>query len=732
VRGVYLLNSNPNIVPNVFIDVNVANVPGVGAATVQLAAPYTDPSSGLPSTNYLYLRDDYLGGANNPFVFANIPYNYTFTVSSTPLVFAAPTPSGFPTNFMFSAGTVTNTYSYTSVQFSPTTIATNPPTPYATNYLAILPGRIEINATNELNLTSANISGPNYISINAPHQFDGSSGAQIYAPYADINLGVTNGFLTLSNLLQSGTERWNGTLQAWSATWLYTDTNGVTYDYRFLLVDSQLSPTVPSTVQNMTLHGTNSIVISDDFNIDGTLSADARNLTLTTNGPNANTRVGELNIETPSILWGSSLPNLRNLTNYGIINLENVGVFGAAAPSEYYSFINSGTISDQGSLIWADNFTSSGVFSNGLNQFTLQSQTATLTNSLLVAGQDISFNTGSLFATNSTILSGQQLLITAGSVTDNGSPAGNFWSAGGNLGVGLDLPVKPSGDLLGTTITNIAPDNEFVVNTWPGQDYGATVAGYSNNVAVGQLILDSLPTTHSPTASRIIFTGTAVSNAMYVDQLVLADAATNLVNQNVSALGGNGGGAGDNDNVIIYYARAIENVGTNVYDKSEKLNYKNNGRLRWVPGYAGYFSSTNIVYTNIVGTVTNISTNTVNAALAQSNDIDSDGDGTNNLTDPTPFFVSGEVNFKLTVTNKPPLTALISWQSIPAATNYVYYKTNLLSVNWQVLTNFVSPAAVPPVGGWPITNIISDVVNPVSPRYYRVGVKPNNSNLYGP
>jgi len=164
----------------------------------------------------------------------------------------------------------------------------------------------------------------------------------------------------------------------------------------------------------------------------------------------------------------------------------------------------------------------------------------------------------------------------------------------------------------------------------------------------------------------------------------------------------------------------------------EKLNYKNNGRLRWVSGYAGYFSSTNIVYTNIVGSVTNISTNTVNAALAQSNDIDSDGDGTNNLTDPTPFFVPGEVNFKLTVTNKPPLTALISWQSIPASTNYVYYKTNLLSVNWQVLTNFVSPAAVPPVGGWPITNIISDVVNPVSPRYYRVGVKPNNSNLYGP
>lgn len=697
-----------------------------------MTSAYTDPSSGLPATNYLYLNDDYEGGANNPFVYGNIPDNFTFSVSSTPLAIIAPTPAGFPTNFVFDPGAVTNTYSYTSVQFSPTTIATNPPTPYATNYLAILPGRVEINATNDLDLTAATITGPNYISLNAPHQFDGSSGAQIFAPYADINLGVTNGFLTVSNLLQSGTERWSGTLQAWSTTWTGTNADGSSTLYLVLLVDSQLSPTVPATVQNMTLHGTNSIVISDDFNIDGTLSADAQNLTLTTNGPGAFSSAGELNIETPNILWGASLPNLRNLTNFGVINLDNVGVFGAATPSEYYSLINHGTIADQGSFIWADNFTSSGVFSNGLNQFTLQSQTATLTNGLLYAAGDISIATTGLFATNTAIVSGQQLAITAATVSDGGAPSGNFWSVGGNLAVGLDLPVKPSGDLLGTTITNIAPDNEFVVNTWPGQDYGATVAGYSNNVAVGQLVLDSLPTTHSPAKSRLIFSGTAVSNAMYVDQLVLADAATNLVNQNVSALGGNGGGASDNDNVILYYARAIEVVGTNVYDKSEKLNYKNNGRLRWVPGYAGYFSSTNIVYTNIVGSVTNTYTNTVNAALAQSTDIDSDGDGTPNGQDSTPFFVPGEVNFKLTVTNKPPLTALISWQSIPASTNYVYYKTNLLSAGWQVLTNFVSPAAVPPVGGWPITNIISDVVNPFSPRYYRVGVYPNNTDLYGP
>ena len=213
---------------------------------------------------------------------------------------------------------------------------------------------------------------------------------------------------------------------------------------------------------------------------------------------------------------------------------------------------------------------------------------------------------------------------------------------------------------------------------------------------------------------------------------MLADAATNLdSSHNVKALGGpadgSGGGVNDNDNVVIYYARALINGN----DVSEKLDYRNNKRLRWVPGYVGYFSSTNIVYTNIVGGMTNFSTNTVNAALAQSTDIDSDGDNIPNGQDSTPFFVPGEVNFKLTVTNKPPLTAYISWQSIPASTNYVFYKTNLVSTNWQVLTNFVSPSAVPPAGGWPITNTVSDVVNLLQPRYYRVRVDPNMADLYG-
>ena len=68
---------------------------------------------------------------------------------------------------------------------------------------------------------------------------------------------------------------------------------------------------------------------------------------------------------------------------------------------------------------------------------------------------------------------------------------------------------------------------------------------------------------------------------------------------------------------------------------AEKINNAslagaNGGRLLWVPQYAGYFSSTNLVYPDG-------STNTVNAALAASKQVDSDGDGLANPATPPLF-----------------------------------------------------------------------------------------------
>jgi hypothetical protein len=53
---------------------------------------------------------------------------------------------------------------------------------------------------------------------------------------------------------------------------------------------------------------------------------------------------------------------------------------------------------------------------------------------------------------------------------------------------------KPAtGDLLGTEIVTRAPRFVSVAHTWAAEDRGATPDGFTNNVAIGRLTLDSLP-----------------------------------------------------------------------------------------------------------------------------------------------------------------------------------------------------------------------------------------------
>jgi hypothetical protein len=252
-----------------------------------------------------------------------------------------------------------------------------------------------------------------------------------------------------------------------------------------------------------------------------------------------------------------------------------------------------------------------------------------------------------------------------------------------SVGSGFNLPIKPAlGDLLGTTITLAAPTHENVVNTWAGTDRGLSTAGYTNNEAIGQLILNVAPSTVGGHNGVLTFNGAGVSNALYIDALVLTNFATqgNATNQyNFPWLSiGN--------NMMVYFAQAWEN-GHSVAEAIDNAsrNGANGGRLRWIYDYAGYYSSTNYVYTNQFG---RSFTNAVNAALAQSTVIDSDSDGIPNALDPTPFFEHSEIDLKVTVTNRPPLSAMVRWTTIPNATNFIYFATNIPTTNWLPFTNF--------------------------------------------
>jgi len=848
IRAVFIEDFSSNVTFNVYFPPLIGPSSATNAV-VEWVGSYLDVASGNNFNSYLYLFDDYNRGAATNLTLVNgLPDNFTFAQSSAPLLVGVPAPAGFQN--IFPDGSISNQYAFANADLISTTVSTNT---IVNHSITNLPGRLQISAARDLNLAFAQITGPNYMSVICTNQFDGSTGALIQSPFSDFNLGVTNGFLTISNLSAPQVPTWNGNVQAYSTLWQNTDTNtgvAVTNTFCVLIVSSRLTPTTRAQVQDLILHGTNSVVISDTLNVMRTLNIDAQNLTLTTNGVGvgATSLDGELNLTGSSILWQSSLPNVRNLTNNGAIRTGNSANFGnpltvnvtpavpgaaavgtlsqsgtanvaandtvtigtsnykfvsllsggqtnqvkrgstfdgsmnnlisainhtagsgtvystgtttnpqvqagslvshaftvtartagAAANAiattttsthltwngqthltggvdfvaaitniiafPYDTFINHGLISDLGSIVYAGYFENGGYITNGAaGSFILQSQSAVVTNGTILANGDLSITANSLVTSNATFSAGRSLVLQVTNLlTDSDVTNGNFWSVFGASSVGLKLPIKPPfGDLRSTTITNTALANKNVVNTWAGQDRGVSVNGYTNNVAVGRLILDASAN------DLFTFNGAGVSNAIYVDYLAFQNQATNRdPSGNMSVLS-------INTNMVIYYAQAVID-GISV---AEKINHKNNDRLRWVAAYAGNYSSTNIVSGGV--------TNSVNLALLQSVNIDSDGDGIPNAFDPTPFFF-GSTNMVMTMvlTNG---QVLLTWPTIPNATNIVFYTTNCATAPYMVLTNFVTPPA-PPYA--PITAMFYDLI--LNQRFYQVRVDPNNVSLYGP
>ena len=329
-----------------------------------------------------------------------------------------------------------------------------------------------------------------------------------------------------------------------------------------------------------------------------------------------------------------------------------------------------------------------------------------MTNAILEVAADASITSGSLITSNIFLEADRSLTLTITNVlTDTGPTNDSIWIVGdASIGNGLKMTrLPPTATLLGTSIYNYAPANRTTLNTWAGIDEGAVSQGFTNNAAIGQLILNA---EGAAPFTRFNFSGTGTSNAIYVDQLVLNGFASYIYHGNTNSIPT----LSFNTNLVIYYADATD---PNVGDVSFLLNGFNTNHLRWVPGYVGHFSSTTLVYPNG-------STNTLNSGLVNSPYFDSNANGTPNSSDPMPLFVPSQMNFMSYLTNNPANTMVISWDTVPLATNYVYYSTNMM--NWQLLTNpFVTPEPAPGV----ITNIM--VFDPLmSPsRYYQVVVYPD-------
>ncbi len=755
VRMIFLQDTSVNVATNVYI-VGNQGTNGVGTAHVEWVGSYTDPATGQTSSRYLYLINDYMQGSSTNILKygdpgTGVPNNFSILTSPTQLALGAPNPAGFIANVLSSDSITNNIYSYVNAQLITTSVSTNSGN---TGVIALtnLPGRVEITASNVLNLSRATLSGMNYLLLKSPKHFVYDGRSQIAAAYSDIYLGNTNNSMAVTNLIKPSVPQWSGNIEAWTTRWVVSNTvpayPGYNFDFRALLVASQVNPVSASQVQDFALYSSNNVVISDVLNITRSLSLNCTNLLLTTNGigVGAQSLDGELNLGAPGIIWESSVPRLSCLTNYGAIRTLSSAKFGKVS-SPYLTLVNSGLIRDVGNtIIYANNFENYGTIAAAAGLLVAQAQSANMTNASLLASGTMSLTASNLVMVGTSIHSGGSLTLNvSGLLTDTGVLSSNFWSIGENYpgfgyAAGLNLAAKPAaGDLLGTTITNYAAVGTSTVdNLWAGEDRGYSVAGYSNNAAIGQLVLDAMT---NSTQFHFIGTGVAgVTNAIYVDCLQLWDFAdpadpNNWSSATLSALD-------FDDNVVIYYAQALTKSGVSV---AEFINGWNNDHLRWVPTYAGHFSSTNIVYPD--GT-----TNAVNLALATSSNLDPDRDGIlngNNLPDPTPILVPSQLAFNLVLTNLPPRSVRIGWRTIPLAGNSIFYKTDLASSNWLPFTNFdnyyygngtavANPAHtnyfVSPqpylIGGTPVDNGQSTnvwVFDPLTnvPHFYRIMVQPN-------
>jgi hypothetical protein len=712
VQAVFLQNPNPGISNKVYF---LGGPTGFEEIVVEWNWLSTNYATGLPETNYLYLTDSFLGMTNRVYIngLANgqltyQPGNYWFYRSMQPLGFGIPAPPGLPAG-LFDAGNLTNEYAAYQAIFQPSSAI---PGDIYGQTVPQLPGRVEITGSGTLDLTQTRITANNFISISATNHFMGSGRATIAAPYLSLNLGSTNGVLAVSNTIVPSISRPLGLIDLWSGRW--SSATAFSNRWHVLFVDSRIvSAALPSAydvglrVRNQTGLGTNAdIFVSDVMNIQNSLLIQGQSLTLTTNEPGSPTPYGAINLTTLNLPeWSQVTPLLRNLTNNGALTTPNAAIFATRyfppystsnALVPYLSMVNNGSISNNGTTLMADWFVNSGKVDAGQGSLTLQATSAWLTNGTFMARKGlIRLAAKSMVVSNYSLTSGNALTLTATTLLDDGSltqPVAtvtnkSFWS----VGFGFNLSNLPTaGSLLATTITDAAPAqlNVVIPHLWPGVDRGATAQGYSSNCAVGRLVLNSSMN------CLFSFAGTGLSNALYVDVLELEGVATNRDKA------GNLTSLDLAPNMVIYYAQALMG-GVSV---AEKLNHRNGDRLRWVSGYAGYFSSTNILYPDG-------KTYSFNAALAASCNFDSNNNGIANCSDPAPIFVLSQ--FSALPIGK---VLNLGWNVNAGgwATNTVYFTPTLVPVNWQVLTQFVSRLSGGRLGA-------TDAVGKTN-RFYRVNV----------
>lgn len=681
--------------------------------SVELSATVSNVVTMQDDTLTLYLVDRMASETNSGFA-ANLNAN-PITYRPSPYLVSRLQPFEFffgdgpnsvvVTNLLYDARTFSNSIvsaGYAAYGFTADRLAATQPAIIPAS-ITNIPGRMEINA-GSLNLERTRFRSDGLVTVKGKHLVS-STNANMDAFNLKFDLGSTNGTLRIQNLAKREVTRFGGGVQAWSAIWSNSSqliitnnfapdtnvppnfvpapiTNTILYGFHVLIVDAgQVNLPTPVTTLDFIARATN-VFLADPLTITNQFFTDAQRFTL--EGPN-----GAMVLTNTAQNWAVvNSPNLRYFTNSGNLVVQNEAQFGfhpTLAVAALNAFVNRSNIVAAGINVRSAYFDNGGFMDSG-STLAVDTTSGRMENGRSFTGGDLSVKASDFKFRNYTNESlGAIILTITNTLFDSGSTGPNRLVAGDGFHFlfanGTGKPT--SGDLLGTSLETAAPIFASIDHTWPGDDRGVSTAGFTNNLALGRLVLSV------GFDAEVVFAGAGTSNALYVDYLDFLGVDLAEVETALRA----------EPNIVIYFADSSL--------PAEQLDGLLGGRLRWVKNYAGAYSSVDLL---VNGQVIK-----VNRALRQSLTIDSDGDGLANGFDASPF---DPAVLNLSVASAAPLTLSLNWT---AAANTIYkleYTTNHGQA-WQLLKNYTNnaPTAVPAS--------VLDAVPVGSPqRYYRVGYQP--------
>ena len=674
----------------------------VSTAMIEYSVPLTNVVTGSSDLFTLYLTDTLAWDTNlvfeyniNDATFKPATYNLTrvppFTQDYSWFDGSLPNAELSPEllyNDTFTNTTVTNFYAAYAAQIESSTELDVGS--FTIPIEETQPGRIQIDAE-VLNLDGTRIRGEGLISLNAKHLLNGTTAA-LDVENVSYNLASTNRVLDVSGLSKPQVDRFSGSVFAYSAVWtnlsgIVTETpaedpaaeptmttNVVTYLYHVTVVDATSLRTVSDVLTYDLNAEATEVRFGDDMNVVQSFSVASEDVTVD-GDLNFFGQIEQLNYQN----W----PNVKKFTINGAITVNEVAEYGADTEDGFESFVNNGSVVAFSQRFKSDYFENTGSIISG-GRVEIEASDAKLESGLISAGKDLLIKGQNYKLRDSQIDSSARLFIdVSGTLTDSGPEANNRIRVNNGFHM-LQTPER--GDLLGTRIESQVPRFANPTHIWDGEDLGRSVAGFKNNAALGTLTIDG------PAGSRAKFSSNSGDSAIYVDFLQFTDNFTANWRSTITI----------EDGMKIYFASSNIPV--------DELDGAFNGKIQWVPEYAGPLSGIPVVLSNGESI-------RVNRARKESLILDDDGDGVANGIDVTPF--DGVVFTDISVDTGNQQTASVSWMAAGNTTYRVEFKNEVFEQGWTYLRSVSNPSRERQ-----IISVQDEVGSNSQGRFYRVTYAP--------